>query len=60
MKDKILWSVYRFEDGKEISLNCPRAFNDDKYHEDKINEVIAHAIETGSDVLVFFQFRKKE
>jgi hypothetical protein len=60
MKNKILWSVYRFEDGKEISLNCPRLSNDDKYHEDKINEVISHANETGLDVWVSFEFREKE
>ena len=60
MKDKILWMVHSFEDGKQISLNCPRSFNDDKYHEDKINEVIFHANETGLDVWISFEFREKE
>jgi hypothetical protein len=55
-----MWVIYKFEDGKQVSLSCPRLSDDEKYHNDKMDEVISYANETGLDVLVSFELRAEE
>ena len=60
MKKATMWVVYNFEDGKQILVNLPRSVNDEKYNNDKMDEVCSYAIETGSDVLLSFELKEDE
>ena len=60
MKKKTMWMVYEFEDGKQILVNLPRSVNDDKYNNDKRDEVSSYALETRSDVRLSIELKEEE